>query len=427
MQIPSKRWLLTSWGSSGDLHPFLSLGRGLIARGHQVTLVGHPEWAAETKTAGLRFVSTGEPPREDMIRKHPEMISMQYGGLTSFNALVKRGIEPSLDHIMTALMEEAPRHDALVTHHFVLPAEVVADLAGIPRVTISLAPGVIPSAYAVPGPSFGHPGQGMFSRIRNRLTWSAGQLVACIIVDHMVNRLRRKHGLKPTHNAVFGAHSDVLNLQLYSENFAPRLPDYGPEIKYGGFCFYDPPGVTTLAPELEDFLSRGEPPVLFTLGSTAVQKPGAFYHSAAEALQALGLRGILLIGSEENRPANLPDTILALPYAPYGLLMPRVRAVAHQCGIGTLSHTLRAGVPSVACPFAFDQPNNARRLEWLGLAQVLLPHQHTASHLEQAMRRLFSSDAADRARRIGALIRAEDGVTRACEALEDTFRSEGIL
>jgi len=427
VQIPSKRWLLTSWGSHGDLHPFLALGRGLIARGHQVTLVGHPEWAAETKTAGLRFVSTGELPREGMIRKHPEMISMQYGGLTSFSALIKRGIEPSLDYIMETLLAESSRHDALVTHHFVLPAEVVADLTGIPRVTISLAPGVIPSAYSVPGPSFGQPGSGIFSRIKNRFTWSAGQLVACVMVDPLVNRLRHKYGLKSIRNAVFGAHSNVLNLQLYSENFAPRLPDHGPEIKYGGFCFYDPPGASALDPEVEEFLNRGEQPVLFTLGSTAVQKPGAFYHSAAEALQTLGLRGILLIGSEENRPADLPDTILAVPYAHYGLLMPRVRAVAHQCGIGTLSHTLRAGVPSLACPFAFDQPNNARRLEGLGLAEVLLPHQHTASHIEQALRRLFSSDAVNRAGQIGVLIRAEDGITRSCEILENTFRCEGIL
>jgi len=65
------RWLLTSWGSHGDLHPFLSLGQALIARGHSVTLVGHPDWGAETEIAGLRFVSTGEPSRDDFIRELP--------------------------------------------------------------------------------------------------------------------------------------------------------------------------------------------------------------------------------------------------------------------------------------------------------------------------------------------------------------------
>jgi UDP:flavonoid glycosyltransferase YjiC (YdhE family) len=146
-----------------------------------------------------------------------------------------------------------------------------------------------------------------------------------------------------------------------------------------------------------------------------------------ETLENLGLRGILLIGLEKNRPARLSESILAVPYAPYGLLMPRVRAVAHQCGIGTLSHTLRAGVPSVACPFAFDQPNNARRLEALGVAEVVLPHQHDTRHIGRALQRLLADDAPTRAQRLGNLIRSEDGVARACDILEETFKCSGGL
>jgi UDP:flavonoid glycosyltransferase YjiC (YdhE family) len=162
-----------------------------------------------------------------------------------------------------------------------------------------------------------------------------------------------------------------------------------------------------------------------TLGSTAVQNPGGFYQSAAEALEALGLRGILLIGPEKNRPARLPGTILAVSYAPYGLLMPWVRAAIHQSGIGTLSHALRAGLPSVACPFAFDQPNNARRLEALGVAEVILPYQHTARHLGRALDRLLAGDAPERAQHLGGIIRAEDGVARACDLLEEVFATSG--
>jgi rhamnosyltransferase subunit B len=236
----------------------------------------------------------------------------------------------------------------------------------------------------------------------------------------VVNRLRVKHGLPPVRDAIFEAHSPKLNLQLYSEHFAPRPPDWSSEKKIAGFCFYDPPGAS-LAPEIENFLRAGESPVLFTLGSTAVQNPGAFFESAVGALESLGLRGILLIGPEKNRPADLPGSVLAVPYAPYGLLMPRVRAVAHQCGIGTLSHTLRAGVPSIACPFAFDQPNNARRLEELGVAEIVFPHEHNVRQISQALHLLLAGDAPARARRIGESIRGEDGVARACAILEETF------
>jgi rhamnosyltransferase subunit B len=417
------RWLLSSWGSYGDLHPFLALGRGLVARGHEVTLVGHPDWGPETEGAGLRFVSTGEQLREDFIEKHPQVLSMKWGGLFSLLTLVNRAIAPGFDQVMAALLKEAANHDAMIAHHFSFPAPVVAELTGLRWATVTLAPGVVPSAHALPGANFGRPGRGFVARQWNRAIWSSGTVITRVTVDPVINRLRRKHGLKPVRDAVFHAHSPELNLQCYSGHFSPPLPDWSAEKKQAGFCYYDPPGVTKLAPEVEIFLAHGEAPVLFTLGSVAVQRPGTFYQIAVEALKALGLRGILLIGHESNRPPSLPESILAVPYAPYGLLMPRVRAVAHQCGVGTLSHTLRAGVPSVACPFAFDQPNNARLLEGLGVAEVLLPREHTVEKMKHALQRLLAGEAPARARRLGEQIRAEDGVARACTLLEETFRS----
>ena len=415
------RWLLTSWGSRGDLHPFLALGQGLQKRGHQVTLVGHPDWQEETATAGVHFVSSNEPSREDLLREHPEIMSMRWGGLAALHALVHHGIAPGFDSMLAALRREAASHDVLVAHHFVLPAPLAAELSGLPWATISLAPGVVPTAYARPGTQFGAAGEGIWARQLNRLIWEAGKFSTRMVVDPVVNRLRKRHGLPRRSDAVFEAHSSRLNLQLYSRHFATPPPDWTPEKRQAGFCFYTPPGEEMLPLEIAPFLAAGEPPILFTLGSAAVLRPGSFYHAAVEALRTLSRRGILLIGPEENRPPALPPSILAVPYAPYEPLMARVLAVVHQCGIGTLSHTLKAGIPSVACPFAFDQPNNARRLQALGLAEVVLPRNRDAAHITDALRRLLAGDAPVRARRLGELLRAEDGVDLACKLLETEF------
>jgi UDP:flavonoid glycosyltransferase YjiC (YdhE family) len=349
-------------------------------------------------------------------------MSMKWGGLVSLHTLVHKAIAPGIERTMSVLLAEAPSHDAIVAHHFAFSAPIVAELTHLPWATVSLAPGVVPSAYSLPGANFGHAGKGIVGRAWNRFIWSGGQAISRAMVDPVVNQLRAKHGLRPAYDAIFEAHSPTLYLQLYSKHFTVRPPDWSAEKQIAGFCYYDPPDAA-LAPEMEKFLSHGELPILFTLGSIAVYKPGAFYQCAVEALEALGLRGILLIGPDKNRPADLPDSILAASYAPYGLLMPRVRAVAHQCGIGTLSHTLRAGVPSVACPFAFDQPNNARRLEALGVAEMILPHQHDTRHIGKALERLLAGQAEARAQELGRLIRAEDGVAWACEILETTFQS----
>ncbi len=412
------RWLLASWGSRGDLHPFLALGRGLVERGDEVTIVGHPEWSGDTASAGLRFVATDEPPRGDILQRHPEILSSRWGGIPSLRTLVREVIAPGFPPLLAALLAEAPRHDAVIAHHFAFPGAMAAEIARKPWVTVTLAPGVIPSAYSRPGAQFGTAGSGALARLRNRVIWSAGRLITSAMVDPLVNKLRREHGLRPVRDAVFGAHSPLLNLQLYSRHFAPPAPDWSAEKRQAGFCFFDPPGAA-LDGEIDAFLARGEPPVLFTLGSTASLQPGRFYEDAAEVCRRLKMRGLLLIGAEENRPRGLPGHVLAVNYAPYGLLMPRLRAVVHQCGIGTLSHALRAGLPSVAVPFAFDQPNNACRLVELGVAELVRPAERNSTAMAQALDRLLAGPAVTQARKMGGRIRRGDGVEAACAFLRE--------
>ncbi len=132
------------------------------------------------------------------------------------------------------------------------------------------------------------------------------------------------------------------------------------------------------------------------------------------------MRGLLLVGAEENRPRELPPGVLAAGYAPYGPLMPRVRAAVHQCGIGTLSHALRAGLPTVAVPFAFDQPNNACRLVELGAAELVRPAERNAGSMTRALQKLLAGPAVSVARKIGGRIRRGDGVAAACAILAET-------
>jgi UDP:flavonoid glycosyltransferase YjiC (YdhE family) len=255
--------------------------------------------------------------------------------------------------------------------------------------------------------------------MQHRLIWEVGKHVTRLFVDPAVNSLRSRYGVQSRPDT-FSDHSDTLNLQLYSQHFATRPPDWTSEKQYGGFCYYDPPKAQ-LDPQIEEFLQAGEPPVLCTLGSSAVKAPGTFFTASAAALKQMGLRAIMLLGDEANRPSDLPKSILAVSEAPYYLIMPRVRFVMHQCGIGTLSHTLRAGKASIGFPYAFDQPNNARRLEALKVAEVILPHQRKPKTIQRAIERLMASSADKVANRLGEILRAEDGVALSCDVLERTF------
>ncbi|HEX9867174.1 MAG TPA: nucleotide disphospho-sugar-binding domain-containing protein, partial [Candidatus Tectomicrobia bacterium] len=146
-----------------------------------------------------------------------------------------------------------------------------------------------------------------------------------------------------------------------------------------------------------------------------------FYQESVETARRLGCRAVLLVGADpQNQPPEpLPPGVLAVPYAPHGDLFPRALAIIHQGGIGTTGQALRAGRPMLVVPHAFDQPDNAVRVTNLGVARTLLPKHYTATRAVEQVRALLEDPHyAYRAAEVGGMVRGEDGVERACDALE---------
>jgi len=413
------KFLLCTWGSSGDLHPFLSLGNELRRRGHEVTLVGLGTWADKARQAGLQLVAA-EPGRSpEGMDIHPDLFSHRNFGLDSFRILMRDFVLPTFGPWTDCLLRLAPDFDCLVAHSFVLVAPVVAEKTGIRFVSASLAPGVIPSDYSMPAGSDLNPFRGWLGRKINRAIWKTGMRLIRPHVDPEVNRLRSKYGLSPVENTAFQSVSPDLHLQLYSRHFASREPDWPPFLQHAGFCFWDEDGAWSPPKELTHFLEAGAKPVLFTLGTSAIMSPRRFYEDAVEAVQNSRHRAILLTGLKKNQPVNLPQNVLALNYAPHGWIMPRCSTIVHQCGIGTTSQALRAGLPSILCPFAFDQPNNAMRVRALGAGIVLSPKKRNAWKMREAVERVTGDPSfQESARAIAQRIAGENGPSLAAKSLE---------
>jgi len=184
-----------------------------------------------------------------------------------------------------------------------------------------------------------------------------------------------------------------------------------------GFVFDIVPAA--LPPDLDAFLSAGSPPVVFTLGSSAVGAAGRFYLESAEAVARMGVRAVLLTGGfAANIPARVPDGVLLVDKAPHQLLFPRARAVVHQGGAGTTAQALRAACPMLVVPHSHDQPDNAFRVTGLGVARTLFPKRYTAGRVVAELRQLLDDPAyRDRAAATAAVVREEGGADAAAEAI----------
>jgi len=239
-----------------------------------------------------------------------------------------------------------------------------------------------------------------------------------------VRKLRADIGLDPGGDPIFeGQHSPELVLAMFSELLAKPQPDWPPHTRVTGFAFYDRlDNSVGLAPELARFLDAGPAPIVFTLGSSAVMDAGDFYQQSAAAAAELGRRAVLLIGRDpRNAPSQpLPDGVIAAEYAPYSEIFPRASAIVHQGGAGTTAQALRSGRPMLFVPFAHDQPDNAARATRLGVARQIGRRQYRTKKVASELRKLLDDPRyAAAAREVGRRIQSEDGVSAACDAIED--------
>lgn len=416
-----RRIVLCTFGSLGDLHPFIAIALGLRERGHEAIVATSEKYREKIESLGVGFRAV----RPD-IPEDPDALLPFFDIRRGPERLVRDFMMPALRDSYEDTLVAAEGADLLVGHPLTYAVRLVAEKQRLPWASTVLSPMNFFSVHDPPvlgpapflaklrflGPAFYRPlFRFMMMHVRS---WSEPW-----------HRLRAELGLPPTsdHPMFVEAMSPSLVLTLYSEVLGARQPDWPRQAVTTGFPFFDRDGDEGMSRELAAFLDAGEPPIVFTLGSSAVLHPGKFYAESARAAAILKRRAVLLVGRElDNRPAALPDGVAAFDYAPYSEIFPRAAAVVHSGGIGTTAQALRAGRPMIVVPFAFDQPDNADRVTRIGVGRTIARHRYDARRATRELERILGDPSfATKAAEIGARIRCEDGVGRACDALEQAM------
>jgi rhamnosyltransferase subunit B len=298
-------------------------------------------------------------------------------------------------------------------------ARIANEKPGIPLATIQLQPSVIPS-HAEP-PEFANLRMRSWwpDWLKSLLYWYGDCRVIDPLVLPAINEFRGGLGLPPARRIIGRwIHSPQRIIGMFPEWYA-KAPDWPEAMRLAGFVRYDQGGAAPLPPEVEAFLQAGKPPIAFSFGS-AMRHGKPFFEAAAEACRILGQRGVLLAKGKEQMPAKLPDTVLHADYAPFSDVFPRCAAVVHHGGIGTCAQGLAAGVPQLIMPMSFDQPDNAGRLERLGVGSRVWPKRFTGKRVARALFDLLDSPATImRCKDVAEFMREGDPATNACEMIEE--------
>lgn len=373
------RIVLATLGSLGDLYPILAIARVLRERGHIPVIAAPAVYGPRIRELGLTF----HPLRPDFP---PAVLAEIFGDpVMGGKRLLGERVFPGVRETYEDLLSAAQGADALVAGELVYVAPLVAAKHGLPWANAMLAPTTMMSAEdpcVLPWfPAAYHlrhlgawPQRLLFRLLRRKTKSWAGVLL----------QLERELGVGTGDIMFADKFSPHLVLALFPPVFGAPQRDWPSATVQTGFPYFPQEAAPETAARIDAFLSEGEAPVVFTLGTTAVHLAQDFYQLAAAAALSLGRRAILLMGG--NQPPGAPaDKVLALDYAPHASLFPHASAVVHHGGVGGCAEILRAGVPSLTIPFAFDQPDNAARLRRMGVGRVLSHKRVTRATLERSL------------------------------------------
>jgi len=408
---------ILTYGSRGDFQPFLALALGLQKTGHSVRLAAPRRFANTAAQYTVPFAA---------LAGDPEVISVRFNEAGTNPVRVVKSIRDYVFEIAPHVVRDARlalEGADLVIHSFLFTTggHTFARQMGIPDISVQTFPMFAPTR-AFPNVAMVGIPPGLLSYFSHWLAtqvfWHGGNAGVPRFSQQYPQDFPaklywpfRQVGNRPLSPLVFA----------YSPTILPRPRDWNsPHIHIPGYFFlsepdYQPPS------ELVDFLAAGVPPVCISFGSMIHQDMESISHTILDALDRTGQRGLILTGWGGWKAGDVPENIFHMEAAPHAWLFPRCSAILHHGGAGTTAAGLRSGKPNVVIPFAGDQLFWGKRVAALGAGPNPIPLKKLdVPMLADAIRQSISDPQMRvRAADVGAKIRAEDGVGRTVQLVEE--------
>ncbi len=357
--------IITAVGSAGDLHPHLGLATQLQQRGHRVSVLTSPNYRDSVENAGVEYVPCGSLELMAGVLLDPRVWHAKKGF-----AGIWPMVNEMMRHSLRTIEHRLDQQPLLIGSPLAFGPRLAAEKYRLPLVATQLAPSIFMSAYDPPS----YKDTGFMHWLSPRWRRKLLSLIEDQYIDRIcqpdLNGLRERLGLHPVCNVFTGwaNHGDLV-LSLFPDWFAAPQPDWPGNNQLVGFPLYDEHGQHPLDDELQQFLARPEPLLVFCPGS-AMAQGARFFQSAVTACRRLPVKALLL-SRFDNQIPSLPANVLHRSYLPFSQVLPQAAAMVHHGGIGSAAQALRAGVPQLVMPMAHDQFDNASRISRLGCGKVL--------------------------------------------------------
>jgi len=420
---------INTFGTRGDIQPYVALGKGLQRSGYTVRILSHQIFESFITEHGLDFYPLALDPHQVLIN---QVIAELGNNMVRIMRWMERNFKSVLQDLFLTTLDANHDTDLILNSGLSFAGWHVAEKLNKPAIAAYLWP-AIPSRYIPSTMGYQLPKWMPFKGAFNYGSTKLSNQTFFNLLRSSVNECRKDIlNLAPISAGYYWRLDSPKNsipfVYGYSPIVLPKPPDWGENQQVSGYWFLD--AATDYQPDdaLSDFLKSGPPPIYFGFGSMVEHEQEEIIRMVVTALERSGQRGILLSGWSEFGSVDLPDSILGIESAPHDWLFPQMAAVVHHGGAGTTAAGLRAGIPSIIVPSFGDQFFWGERVYELGAGTKPIPRKKlTVDNLARAIEQSIGNDAMRRnAEEISQRIRAEDGIGTAVQMIERFVRAQHL-
>lgn len=227
-----------------------------------------------------------------------------------------------------------------------------------------------------------------------------------------VNNIREQIGLKQISKSDLRNPfpENQLHIGLYPNWYARAASDWPKNINMVGFPSTDEI-VTHCKPDVLKYLNGHSRRIVFT-GGSAVHDTKKLFETGLNVCKKIGATG-LFIGGDLSKGKIQEHGNLHVQYAPFEKVLPKCDAIVHHGGIGTLVQSIKANIPQIIRPLAYDQFDNGDRIHNLGLGSCILQNNFDEKSLKTSLETLLESEVVPRSLKYyDYLIRENDYISR---------------
>lgn len=415
---------IQTWGSNGDIRPFIALAAGLQAAGHQISMVAtdidnrsYHHYATEYNFS-LRQVATPVLADARSLKHIAELVAQARNPIEQSKIILQHTFQPARQAMHQAAMELAQENTLLIGHFFLYPLQIEAEKRSKPYITVSFAPILMPSRHLCPTGALD------WGAWFNPLWWRLAQIILNRLYLSDINDFRRQQGLPPQRDLLNQTWaSDRLNLIAASPQLCDSPPDWPDKNRLCGHFDLPESSTDTLPANVQTYLEAGPPPIFIGFGSLTPaddQQYRQIYELIDEALQRTQQRGIIQLPLQQLADTPRSPRLLNVGHLSHRQLFPHCALVIHHGGAGTAHAVAQAGVPAIVIAHLADQYYWGEQLHKRGTAPKHLDIRNlTATTLTRAIQTVVQTPAMkQRAQTIANAMHAERGVATAIEHIE---------